>query len=118
VSAVLLIDDEPDMGQLVSLCLRDKGARVVQATNLAEALASARTEKPNVVLLDLGLGEEDGLGILPRLREEPDLADVPFVVFSVHQSRRSEALEHGAAGFVAKPFKAASLREALEHYLV
>lgn len=117
MSVVLLIDDEPQMEKLVAMCLLDSGARVVRAGDLAEALAAARREPPCVVLLDLALGLEDGLAILPHLREEPALSKVPFVAFTVHDSRREEALEEGVDGFVAKPFKAVGLRTLLAPYL-
>jgi CheY-like chemotaxis protein len=116
MSTVLLIDDEPDMAMLVEMCL--KNVKVASATNLAEAIAVARAERPRAVLLDIALnGEEDGLELLPRLRQEAVLSDVPIIGFSIHGSRRQEALEKGLEGFVAKPFKAAALREALRPYL-
>jgi CheY-like chemotaxis protein len=116
MSTVLLIDDEPDMAMLVEMCLKD--VRVASATNLAEAISAAREERPRAVLLDIALnGDEDGLALLPRLRAEAALSEVPIIGFSVHGSRRQEALEKGLQGFVAKPFKAAALREALRPYL-
>jgi DNA-binding response OmpR family regulator len=117
MSLVLLIDDEPGMGQLVRMSLDDDGARVVQVTDLAEAIAAAREERPRAVLLDLALGKEDGLALLPRLREEPSLSEVPIIVFTIHNSREREAIDEGADGFVAKPFKAASLRDVIEEHI-
>lgn len=113
MSVVLLVDDEPDMGALVAMTLEDLDVQVVQAASLGEALAAARSEQPSLVLLDLALGEEDGLAILPRLREEPALARVPVVVLTVHDSRREEALALGVEGFLSKPFRAEGLREAV-----
>jgi CheY-like chemotaxis protein len=113
---VLLIDDEPDMAMLVEMCLKD--VRVTSAATFAEAIAAAREERPHAVLLDIALnGDEDGLDLLPRLRQEAALSDVPIIGFSVHGSRKQEALEKGLQGFVDKPFKAAALREALQPYL-
>lgn len=117
MSVVLLIDDEPQMAKLVEMTLVVPDARVVLAANLAEALESARKEPPDVVLLDLALGHEDGLAILPHLRAEPALSAVPVVIFTVHDSRRDEALGLGVDGFVAKPFKAADLVEVVEPFL-
>jgi DNA-binding response OmpR family regulator len=117
VSMVLLIDDEPAMGSLVSMSLEKAGARVVQVADLDHALAVARKERPRAVLLDLALGKEDGLALLPRLREEPSLSEVPIIVFTIHESREREARDEGADGFVAKPFKAAQLHDALEEYI-
>jgi DNA-binding response OmpR family regulator len=117
VSTVLLIDDEWQMGSLVAMCLDQAGARVVQATNLEDSLALARREKVGVVLLDIALGDEDGLAILPRLREDPALAGVPVVIFTVHDSRRHDALSHGVEGFVTKPFSPIDLGQLLEEHM-
>jgi two-component system alkaline phosphatase synthesis response regulator PhoP len=117
LSVVLLIDDEPGMGRLVSMSLADAGARVVQVEDFAGAVAASRKERPSVVLLDLALGEEDGLDLLPRLREEPSLSNVPIIVFTIHDSREREALEEGADGFVGKPFKPAELHNVLDAYI-
>ena len=114
---VLLIDDEPDMGPLVDLWVKDLGARVVQASNLSEALGAARASAPSVVLLDLSLDGEDGLALLPDLRREESLADVPVLAFSVHDSREAEARSKGVVGFVRKPFSSRELRDALKRYL-
>lgn len=113
---ILLIDDEPRMADLVRMSLGDE-VRVVDAGTLAEALEVARTERPELVLLDLALGPEDGLAILPRLRQEPALGSVPIVAFTVHDSRREEALARGVTGFVAKPFKTAYLDDIVRTHL-
>jgi two-component system, OmpR family, response regulator len=117
VTIVLLIDDEPEMGSLVGMCLDETGARVVQVHDLAGAIAAGRQERPSLVLLDLALGSEDGLDILPRLRGESSLSRVPIVAFSVHENRRGEALDQGVDGFVAKPFKALDLRRELQLHM-
>jgi DNA-binding response OmpR family regulator len=114
---VLLVDDEPEMQGLLEMCLEETGAAVVRAASFDEALAAARDERPRLVLLDIGLGPEDGLALLPRLRSEPSLTGIPIVVFSVHDSRRQEALDEGADGFVAKPFRLSTLRETVQGYL-
>lgn len=114
---VLLIDDEPQMKSLVAMTLDELGVRVRWAANFTEATEAARLESPDLVLLDIDLGREDGLSILPHLREEPAMAGVPVIIFSVHDSKREEALELGVEGFVAKPFRAASLIDAVEPFL-
>ena len=114
MSVVLLIDDEPQMEALLGMCLEDMNARVIRAGSAREAWIAARTERPAVVLLDIGLGSEDGLDILDGFRDDPALADVPVLVFSIHDSRRREALARGADGFVAKPFRLAGLRAMVE----
>jgi DNA-binding response OmpR family regulator len=117
VSVVLLIDDEPHMEALVGMSLEELGVTVSAASNLEEAVAAAREAPPRVVLLDLALGAEDGLDLLPRLRKEPEFKDVPILAFTVHDSRREEALERGVDGFVRKPFKGADLRALVAAHL-
>ena len=117
MTTVLLIDDEPSMAPLVSMCLEGTDASVVQAENLAAALKEADRCSPRVILLDLSLGPEDGLQILPRLRAHPALSKVPVVVFSVYDSRRFEALDQKVSGFLSKPFKSYELRAELSPYL-
>ena len=112
---MLLVDDEPDMGDLVEMSIADLGPTVVQARTGQEALELARTTSPNLVLLDLSLQGEDGLALLPRLHEV--LNGIPCIAFSVHDSRAAEAKRSGAVGFVAKPFRADTLREMVEKHL-
>lgn len=66
------------------------------------------------MLLDLALGAEDGLEMLPQLREEPRLSGVRIVAFSNHDSRRREALERGVDGFLKRPFTCAELQSTVE----
>jgi DNA-binding response OmpR family regulator len=112
VTTVLLVDDEPAMAGLVNVWLSDLGIRVVQASGLSEALKAIDREQPRAVLLDLSLGEEDGLEIMPRLQEA--LEGVPIIAFTVHDSREEEARRHGVSGFISKPFRGKELREVVE----
>ena len=117
MSVVLLIDDEPGMGDLVSHWLSDMGFRVVHALTAEDALRAADEERPRAILLDLALGDEDGLDLLPELMATPVLAEVPVVAFTVHGSREREARERGVDGFVSKPFRSDELRAALSGVL-
>ncbi|MDQ4005844.1 MAG: response regulator [Actinomycetota bacterium] len=115
MSVVLVVDDEPAMGKLVELSLADLGPKVIQARNGREALELARSESPNLVLLDLALDGEDGLALLPHLKAVRE--GMPCIVFTVHDSRASEAKRSGAAGFVAKPFRSETLRKVVQKHL-
>jgi DNA-binding response OmpR family regulator len=113
-----MVDDEPGIGPLVSMCLEDLDVEVVVATGLNEAVSIARDGRIGLVLLDIALGKEDGIEILPLLRSEPNLEGVPVVAFSAHDSRRAEALERGADSFLSRPFSSADLRSMVARYLV
>ena len=116
MKSILIIDDEPDIVALVSLCLDN--IQVLPASGLRGALDVARVEEIGLVLLDLALGGEDGLQILPFLREEPSLSSVPIIAFTAHASRRGEALECGVDYFLSRPFLTVELRTTVEHHLV
>jgi CheY-like chemotaxis protein len=115
---VMVIDDEPGIGRLVSWCLDPLGIGVVLASGLQSALEVARDDDIGLVLLDFDLGEEDGLDILPRLREAPPLENVPVVAFTAHDSRREEAFARGVVSFVRRPFANADLRNAVSVHLM
>ena len=115
---VLVIDDEPGIANLVSWCLDSLGVSVVLASGLESALDVAREHDIGLVLLDFDLGAEDGMEILPRLREAPTLRSVPFVAFTAHDSRRQEAFEGGVVSFIGRPFASADLCTAVELHLV
>lgn len=117
MSVVLLVDDEPAMGSLVGQWLAELGASVVQVGTLDEAVAAARKQQVRAVLLDIALEGQDGLDMLPGLKREESLAEAPVIAFSIHDSRRHEALDKGAVGFVKKPFKAEDLQEAVRRHL-
>ena len=117
MKTVLIVDDEPEIKSLVALCLDRLGVEVQQATGLSGALEIARANDVGIVLLDLALGTEDGLEILPQLRQEPKLSGVPVVVFSAHDSRRREALDHGVDSFLRRPFASADLQATVELYV-
>jgi two-component system, OmpR family, alkaline phosphatase synthesis response regulator PhoP len=118
VKRVLIVDDEPDIGSLVALCLDPLGIDVVQASGLSGALRIAREDDIGLVLLDLALGDEDGLDILPQLRGEPGLFGVPVVAFTAHDSRRREALDCGIDSFLPRPFASADLQSTVGLYLI
>ena len=117
MSVILLVDDEPGMGELVEFWLADLGARVVQAGTIDEGVEAARQHSPRAVLLDLSLDDEDGLELIPRLREDDQLADLPVIAFTVHDSREQEARASGAAGFVPKPFRSGQLHDEVRRFL-
>lgn len=119
-ATILLVDDEPQIRRFVRPSLAAQGYAVVEAASGEEALARAAEAKPDVVILDLGLPDLDGIEVIRRLRE---WTETPIVVLSV-RSREADkiaALDAGADDFVEKPFAMgellARLRAALRHRL-
>src|SRR5881396_2888093 len=100
---VLVVDDEPKIVQLARDYLEHAGFAVIVAHDGKAALATARAQKPDLVVLDLGLPELDGLDVARRLRGE---SNVPIVMLTGRskESDKLVGLELGADDYVTKPF--------------
>ncbi|MCS6292349.1 MAG: response regulator transcription factor [Nitrospira sp.] len=108
---ILIVEDEKDILQLVKLYLEKEGYRTVTASTGSEGLAQVRTEKPDLVVLDLMLPEIDGLEICKRLRAAPDTAMLPIIMLTAkaEESDTIIGLELGADDYVTKPFSPKTL---------
>jgi two-component system, OmpR family, KDP operon response regulator KdpE len=104
----LVIDDELQMRRLLRVCLEANGYRVSEAATGKEGIAEAAQHPPDVVLLDLGLPDMEGVAVLKRLRE---WSQVPVVVLSVRDREEDKiaALDNGADDYVTKPFSSGEL---------
>jgi two-component system KDP operon response regulator KdpE len=117
---VLIVDDEPQIRRFLRTSLSAHGYRVIEAAGGQEAMTLLATERPELVLLDLGLPDIDGLEVIRRLRE---WSMVPIIVVSVRgrEAEKIEALDCGADDYVTKPFGMgellARMRTALRHRL-
>ncbi len=107
---ILVVDDEPDMVELIETNLTAAGFSVLMAATGQEALRLARTQHPQLILLDVMLPELDGLEICKRLRLDPATRAIPIVMLTARASEidRVLGLELGADDYVTKPF---SVRE-------
>src|ERR1700686_2029600 len=103
VATILVGDDEPRIVQLVRDYLEHGGFTVLVASDGAAALRTARTGRPDLVVLDLGLPELDGLDVARALRRD---GEVPIIMLTARteESDRVAGLELGADDYVAKPF--------------
>lgn len=100
---VLVIDDEVQMRRLLRTTLESGGFRHCEAESGESGLTEAVQKKPDVVILDLGLPDLDGVEVLKRLRE---WSKVPVLILSVRDDEKQKvaALDHGADDYVTKPF--------------
>ena len=118
---LLVVDDEPSIRRLLRTSLAAQGYHVLEAATGRSALDLVAREAPEVVLLDLGLPDMDGLEVIRRLRASG--AKVPVIVLSSRGDERGkvEALDLGADDYVTKPFGigelVARIRTALRHRL-
>lgn len=102
---ILVIDDDPDLVRAMRLRLRASNFEVATATDGYSAIASAQKERPNLIILDLGLPVGDGFVVLDRLQNSDALAGIPVIVLSARdpQTNEERALKAGAAAFFQKP---------------
>jgi two-component system phosphate regulon response regulator PhoB len=103
---VLVVDDEPDMVEMLGYHLREAGYGIGTAMDGVEALEIVRTERPDLILLDLMLPGMDGFEVCKALRRDPVTAAIPVIVVSARSMEldRVLALELGADDYVTKPF--------------
>ena len=115
---VLLIEDEPQMRRFLRATLRAHDYQVVEATTAREGLAQAAGRNPEVILLDLGLPDRDGLEVTREIRRS---ARTPIIVLSARGQEHDKvtALDLGADDYLTKPFGVpellARVRVALRH---
>lgn len=117
-ATVLVVDDDPAIRRVLDTGLRARGYAVVVAATGNEGVERAAIDQPELVILDLGLPDIDGVEVCRRIR---GWSNVPIVVLSAHglEERKIEALDQGADDFVTKPFSMrellARIRVALRH---
>lgn len=115
---VLVIDDEAQIRRLLQLALEANGFRVAQAVNGEKGLLRADMDRPEVIILDLGLPDTDGIEVLRTLRKT---STTPVIILSVRSTEQDivGCLEGGADDYLIKPFGTAELiarvRTALRH---
>ncbi|HUA51091.1 MAG TPA: response regulator [Candidatus Sulfotelmatobacter sp.] len=120
-STILIVDDEPPIRRFLRTSLAAQDYRVVEADTGAAALARIADERPDLIVLDLGLPDIDGIELIRRIRQT---VETPIVVLSVRDDERGkvEALDLGASDYVTKPFGTeellARVRAALRHRLL
>jgi len=102
---VLLVEDTEDNRMMMRRLLELSGYQVSEAVNGLEAVNLAERETPNIILMDLSLPIVDGLAATRRIRELPNLATVPIIAVSAHDTAdfHAEALAAGCDAYITKP---------------
>ena len=108
---VLLVDDEPEVILALGARLKAGGYEVLTAKNCAEAITTALGEKPDLVILDIGLPDGEGHEVSRALHENPETKSMPIVYLTARSAQvdMEAAGEVGAAGYLLKPFKSDDL---------
>jgi signal transduction histidine kinase len=114
VRTVLVVDNDHEVSSCLSVRLRAAGFEVISAYDGEEGLALALDHHPDAVVLDIFMPKKDGLEVLRELRANESTASIPIVMLSVDIYDQHLALEAGADFFVAKPYEAKSVLDAIE----
>ena len=102
---ILIVDDDPELLRLIAFPLHRAGYETLGATDGEEALAKARKEKPDLIILDIMLPELDGIEVCQRLRSNPETVTLPIIMLSALTSvdDKIKGLEAGADEYLTKP---------------
>jgi two-component system cell cycle response regulator DivK len=116
---VLVVDDMSDNLILISLWLQDMGYRAVTATNGADALSVAKLARPDLILMDIAMPQQDGLAATRRIREEGELQSVPVIALTAFDTDgfRQAAFDAGFNGYLTKPVDFTRLGSLIENLL-
>jgi DNA-binding response OmpR family regulator len=116
---ILVIDDEPMVIKMVTDALVGRGFMVVSAPNGYEGLIAARSERPDLILLDVVMPDLDGHEVLARLRKDDRTKDIPVIHLSAvgDFDKQLQAMQDGSADYITKPIKPAELADRVEAFL-
>jgi CheY-like chemotaxis protein len=117
--AILVVEDNPLNRELLCDWLETEGYQVASAVNLSSAIASVEQRPPDAVLLDVQLGDDDGLSLAAWMRKQPKLCHIPVIAVTAHAlvTEQHSFLEAGCNACVSKPISFKVLREELERWL-
>ena len=116
---VLLVDDEPDLVSTVQCRLKYCHCDVVTASNGKEGLEKAAEHKPDIILLDTNMPVMNGHETLEHLRKDPDLKDIPVIMFTALAEPQdvAKASAYGVADYITKPFDFSDVRDRIAKVL-
>jgi two-component system cell cycle response regulator DivK len=118
-ATILLVEDNETIRHAFSILLEDSGYRVLQAGTGEQALGVARRDRPDLVLMDLGLPDINGLEVTRRLKSDPETRGSVVVALTGRalETDQAECLAAGCAGYIAKPIDSENLLRTLPDYL-
>jgi len=103
---ILLVDDSRLNRELAKELLERRGYQVLEADCGKEGIEKARQNKPDIILLDIGLPDMNGLEVIKVIKKDPEIKSVPVVAFTGYNQHEEQKnfLASGFAGFISKPF--------------
>ena len=119
MSKILIVEDDKDTRQLLKIRLESQGYETAFAADAVGAISAAREERPDLILLDMGLPGGDGVVVMERLKAFPALESIPVIVVSARDpgSTSARAADAGAEAYIQKPIDHYALLDAIHRVL-
>jgi two-component system cell cycle response regulator DivK len=119
LAKILVVEDNQDNREMVVKVLKFNGYQVVEAVDGEEAMKKARTEDPDLILLDIYLPKMDGYEVTRRLKGDTSLKNIPIIALTAHamKGNMEEALAAGCDGYIPKPIDVRELPKQIQHFL-
>jgi two-component system, cell cycle response regulator DivK len=116
---ILLVEDDSLLRHAFKLLLEDNGFRISEAASAADAIAKAKSDTPDLVLLDLGLPDAPGLDVARALRLHDATRDMPIIALTgrVGEREMQECLDAGCTSYLSKPIEPKKLIKKLGEFL-
>jgi DNA-binding response OmpR family regulator len=119
MAKILLIDDEAEFVEMIAFRLAKSGYEVVSAYDGEEGLQKARTEHPDLIILDIWMPKKDGFQVSQELKESAETAKIPVIFLTAGTASQitDKIKAAGAADYIVKPFEAVDLMEKIKKCL-
>ena len=119
IKKILVVDDEPDVASLLTLMLKSQGYEVITAGDGQDALEKARSEKPDLIVLDIMLPKLDGYRVARMLKFDENFSHIPIIMVTakIQEKDKKIGIETGADAYVTKPFDTTALLEKIKESL-
>ncbi len=117
---ILVVDDEPDIVDIIKFYLEEKGCRVTGAYDGLEAMVKVREVKPSLIILDIKMPGIDGYEVIRRLKRDENFNSIPIIVLTgikISKKDRELGLKLGATKYLTKPFTPKELIKEIEEVL-
>lgn len=119
LAKILVVEDNQDNREMVVKVLKFNGYEAVEAVDGEEAIEKARTQDPDLILLDIYLPKIDGYEVTRRLKGDTSLKNIPIIALTAHamKGNMEEALAAGCDGYIPKPIDVRELPRQIQHFL-
>lgn len=119
MATILIIDDDPDFDEFLTIMLGLEGYSVTSAYDGETGIVAAKNQRPDLILLDIMMPDVDGYEVCRRLlREMPSTPPIVFVTARASEADRNRAMEAGASDYLSKPFEFEDLLSRIRSQLV